>query len=123
MSDKNSERLDAWIFFNDGKCDEDKQLFVDDIKDLKQKLQAAEEENRKLERLFKDQGGCIVTAMSLLNGLQAVEEENRILKKALMIASESINQEFGDKDSTAKYYYDFYTKQALEKKRSKNDPH
>jgi hypothetical protein len=36
-------RLKAWIGFNDGKCDEDTQLLIEDIKDLEKKLAEAVE--------------------------------------------------------------------------------
>ena len=37
-----NNRLKAWVGFNDGKCDEDTQLLIDDIKDLEAKLEKGE---------------------------------------------------------------------------------
>ena len=36
-----NNRLNAWIGFNDGNCDEDTQLLIDDIKELENKLAEA----------------------------------------------------------------------------------
>jgi len=36
-----NNRLKAWVGFNDGNCDEDTQLLIDDIKELEKKLAEA----------------------------------------------------------------------------------
>jgi len=38
-----NNRLKAWIGFNDGNCDEDTQMLIDDIKELEKKLAEAME--------------------------------------------------------------------------------
>lgn len=38
-----NDRLKAWIGFNDGNCDYDTQMLIDDIKELEEKLAEAVE--------------------------------------------------------------------------------
>jgi uncharacterized coiled-coil protein SlyX len=38
-----NNRLKAWIGFNDGKCDDDTQMLIDDIKELESRSEKQEE--------------------------------------------------------------------------------
>ena len=44
-----NDRLKAWIGFNDGNCDDDTQLLIDDIKELEKKLAEAVDIIRSLK--------------------------------------------------------------------------
>lgn len=43
-----SRRLKAWLEFNNGKVDENTQMFIDDVQDLEQKLTTA---NKRIDQL------------------------------------------------------------------------
>jgi len=47
----------------------------------------------ELEKLFKDQGGCIVSAMSLLNKIQDLEAKLESERKATKFFSDALNEE------------------------------
>jgi len=72
----------------------------DKIQDLEAKLhkadsiwQAQEKKIDELKKLFKDQGGCIVSAMSLLNKIQDLENKLELERKATKGFCEALDRE------------------------------
>lgn len=55
--------------------------FYIDAFDLKDIWEYKDKEQKKLKKLFTDQGGCIKSAMSLINEIESLKKENEKYKK------------------------------------------